>query len=324
MDAEALRNYSRDVQAMTESRNGYEMAWEWPAKIGRGRISRIKLNAGLSLGLANFQVFETIELPIDPIRMPVIFHFFSSWSGNCRYSFMDKHRHRSPGPGVGGSVEYRREWHGVFNLPRDIPVQGLAVYIDPLLLGPFMHGHRFPSGLCDIAKGNRDTPFNRVFLIAPAIQVAIHQVLDCAYTGPLKRFFLEGKTLELITYALSQLVVEKNAPPKAPGLTRNDIDRVRNIKEILLNNLDKPPSLLELARESGTNKNKLNADFRRVFGTSVFEFLRVRRLEYAKALLENKKMNVTDAAFEVGYAHQQSFTRAFKNHFGTNPVDHIN
>ncbi|WP_320043044.1 helix-turn-helix domain-containing protein [uncultured Desulfobacter sp.] len=40
-------------------------------------------------------------------------------------------------------------------------------------------------------------------------------------------------------------------------------------------------------------------------------------------LLENKKMNVTEAAFEVGYAHQQSFTKAFKNHFGTNPVDHI-
>ena len=101
-------------------------------------------------------------------------------------------------------------------------------------------------------------------------------------------------------------------------LNPNDIKRVRTIREILLNNLGNPPSLVELARQSGTNKNKLNTDFRRIFGASVFEFLRTSRLERAKALLESKKMNVTEAAFEVGYAHQQSFTRAFRNHFGTN------
>jgi AraC family transcriptional activator of pyochelin receptor len=101
------------------------------------------------------------------------------------------------------------------------------------------------------------------------------------------------------------------------------MERARRIKEILIGNLEKPPSLLELARISGTNKNKLNTDFRRVYGISVFEFLRASRLEHARALLESKKMNVTEAAFEVGYAHQQSFTRAFRSHFGTNPTDHV-
>ena len=122
---------------------------------------------------------------------------------------------------------------------------------------------------------------------------------------------------------MGQLVADKDKYDNAITLHSKDMERIMYIKEILLSNLEKPPSLLELARISGTNKNKLNTDFRQVFGTSVFEFLRASRLEYARELLENKKMNVTEASFEVGYAHQQSFTRAFRNHFGTNPMDHI-
>ena len=91
----------------------------------------------------------------------------------------------------------------------------------------------------------------------------------------------------------------------------------------MIRNLENPPSLLELARQVGINKNKLNQNFRQVFGTSVFDYLRIRRLERSKELLKSKAKNVTEVAFEVGYAQQSNFTRAFKKHFGTNPTDYL-
>jgi AraC-like DNA-binding protein len=151
----------------------------------------------------------------------------------------------------------------------------------------------------------------------------IHQILNCPYQGSLRRLYLESKTLELIAHNLAQLVVDKNGYDKTFTLLSGDIERVREARDVLICNMENPPSLLELAKQVGINKNKLNHGFHQVFGTSVFEHLRISRLERARKLLESKEMNVTEVAFEVGYEYQRSFTRAFKRHFGTNPKDHL-
>lgn len=321
----AYYNHARDVDLMNNN-DSYELSWEWPGDFGTGQMSRIKLNPGLSLGLGDFQVFEDFELHFESILRPVVFHFSFSRHANCGYSLVDKQDELYfAGPGLGGSIDYRKKWQGYFKLSQGVPVRGLAVFIDPLLLNPLICGQyeRFPAILCDIVCGDREQYFSQTFIMPPAVQIAIDQVFDCPYNGPLKRFFLEAKSMELITYAMAQLAVDKYGHDSTGVLSFRDMERVRDIKEILLNNLNNPPSLMELARKSGTNKNKLNADFHKAFGASVFEFFRTSRLEHARTLLENKKMSVTEAAFEVGYAHQQSFTRAFRNHFGSNPVDHI-
>ena len=303
-----------------------EISWKWPGEIGTGFMSRINLGPGLALGFGEFQVFEDIEIHVEPSLMPVVFHFFGPFHGNHIYSFRDKKKEfLLAGSGYGGSIAYRRQWKGTFKFSKHLRFRGLTVFVDPMLLNPFLDGQCdcFPADLCDIAFGDNGKIFNRSFTITPAVHTAINQALECPYTGALRRFYLEAKTLELITYAMGRMAAEKGRYGSAAALHPKDMERVQRIKEILIGNLEKPPSLSELARISGTNKNKLNTDFRIVFGTSVFEFLRASRLEHAKDLLERKKMNVTEAAFEVGYAHQQSFTRAFRSHFGTNPVDHI-
>jgi AraC family transcriptional regulator, transcriptional activator of the genes for pyochelin and ferripyochelin receptors len=57
-----------------------------------------------------------------------------------------------------------------------------------------------------------------------------------------------------------------------------------------------------------------------MYGTSVFGYLRKLRLEEARRLLENGGMNVTEAAFAVGYNSLSSFSRAFSAQFGATPM----
>lgn len=87
---------------------------------------------------------------------------------------------------------------------------------------------------------------------------------------------------------------------KPSVLQMGDIERVREARNVLIRNLENPPLLFELARQVGINKNKLNQGFHQVFETSAFDYLRIRRLEQARHLLESKEKNVTEAAFEVG------------------------
>ena len=222
-------------------------------------------------------------------------------------------------------ISYLPEWQGIAEYPVRTPVRTVGIYVDPLLLNTFMEGQhdRIPTGMHDIVNGSNEKHYYHSLTTTPLVNMAIHQILNCPYQGSLRRLYLESKTLELIAHNLAQLIVDKNGHNRPFTLYSSDIERVREVRNVLINNLENPPSLLELARQVGINKNKLNQGFRQVFGTSVFDYLRICRLELGKELLESKEKNVTEAAFEVGYAEQRSFTRAFKKHFGTKPMDHL-
>ncbi len=321
-DYHIFRNIRESDLIKTEISTLPEFSWTWPKELGAGTMERVTVRPGLSLGFGAFQVFENLQLRLDSVSMPVVFHFFPLSCRAYTLNGLDDQTKLLAGPGF-GSIGYQPEWSGSFQFQRDRLFQSVAVYIDPLLLSSFMgeQYNLFPEKLVNIVTGNRDACFFQTFPLPPDIHFLMNQVLHCPYEGVFKRFYLEAKTLEFIACAMSRLAVEKQMDFSEASLSSDDIQRVYAVRHFLLNHLDNPPSLIELARRAGANKNKLNHDFRKVFGTSIFEFIRISRLEHAKSLLEAKEMNVTQAAFEVGYSHQPSFTRAFRQYFGINPED---
>ena len=201
----------------------------------------------------------------------------------------------------------------------------VLIAIDPLLLKIFLDEQhdRIPIALRSIVNGAEEQHFYQASIMSPACNIAIQQIINCPYRSSLKRLFLEGKALELISHSLARVVTSGDAFQKNTELQPNDMEGAMEARNILISNLENPPSLLALAKQVGTNKNKLNKGFKQIFGTSVFDYLRKHRLERARELLNIKKMSVGEAAALVGYSHQSSFTRAFKNHFGTIPTDHL-
>ncbi|WZB68552.1 helix-turn-helix transcriptional regulator [Achromobacter xylosoxidans] len=74
----------------------------------------------------------------------------------------------------------------------------------------------------------------------------------------------------------------------------------------------------ELARRAGVNVNKLTTGFRRVFGCSVYAFVREQRMAQAHALLAAGEMSVSQAAYACGYTDSH-FTKAFQRRYGVLP-----
>jgi AraC-like DNA-binding protein len=140
------------------------------------------------------------------------------------------------------------------------------------------------------------------------------QILACPYSGNARRLFLESKVLELLAAEI--------APPVPPGhqngLAAED-SRIRTAACILLSRLEDPPGLRGLAREVGTNEFNLKQGFRRVFGTTVFGYLRAHRLQLALQLLADSQISVEEVASRVGYACPSRFASAFRRQFATTP-----
>ncbi|VEP17253.1 Regulatory protein PchR (fragment) [Hyella patelloides LEGE 07179] len=146
----------------------------------------------------------------------------------------------------------------------------------------------------------------------------VQQILNCPYQGLTRRLYLESKAIELIALRLDPSF-DKKFPDGILKLRSDDVDRLQHAKDILLKDLENPPSLLKLAQQVGLNDYKLKRGFKQLFGTTVFGYLHDYRMQQAYQLLEVEELNITEVSLQVGYNSLSSFNRAFKKKFGINP-----
>lgn len=153
--------------------------------------------------------------------------------------------------------------------------------------------------------------------ITPSMRAVIAQIMDCPFQGFTRDLFLDGKVLELLSHKLRQLELLGDAP--GPGLSARDRDRVLHAADLLTGNLDAAPGLAQLACSVGMCRTRLHECFCRVHGVSPLEYLQRQRLETAMAHLAAGRMNVTQAAFAVGYSSSGYFSKVFKKQYGRPP-----
>jgi AraC-like DNA-binding protein len=80
-------------------------------------------------------------------------------------------------------------------------------------------------------------------------------------------------------------------------------------------------TLGQLARHCGASPNHLNRILRNQLGRTFHELLIRERLERARALLMEGRLNCTEAALECGFNDSNYFSRAFRKVYGHAPSD---
>ncbi len=95
--------------------------------------------------------------------------------------------------------------------------------------------------------------------------------------------------------------------------------RTELAKDLLVCDLENPPSLGALARAAGMSHPKLNCCFKRMYGMTAFQYLRCERLNQARQMLEHQGLTVTETAYAVGYESVSHFSQAYKKQFGISP-----
>ncbi|MCG8632690.1 MAG: AraC family transcriptional regulator [Desulfobacterales bacterium] len=131
-----------------------------------------------------------------------------------------------------------------------------------------------------------------------------------------EKLFIEAKVLELVAHKLGQV---DGLAKKRGGDNKSCTERIHYAAELLAEQMTVPPGIFDLADAAGLNHNRLIRGFKEVFGCTPYAYLKKIRLERAEYLISRCGMNVTDAAFQVGYANLSHFARNFRQRFKVNP-----
>jgi AraC family transcriptional regulator, transcriptional activator of the genes for pyochelin and ferripyochelin receptors len=153
-----------------------------------------------------------------------------------------------------------------------------------------------------------------------ALRALSAQIATCTLEGSARDFYLAGKALELTALSAHMLSTASSSAVAPIRLNPSDVDRIYAARDLLLRDLQTPPSLEGLASQVGTNARKLSAGFQHVLGTSVFSFLTEARLLAAHQMLCDEEASVSTVAYRVGYSPAH-FSVAFRKRFGISPSE---
>jgi AraC-like DNA-binding protein len=207
-------------------------------------------------------------------------------------------------------------------------VDGWARYEHPpqqklRLAGYRLRGDRiaqyFDGEIPEFLSGLLDPGMSRGQLLeipaSPKMRRVASELFSEQFNGALRRAFLEGAVLQLFAI---QAAAASGSQVK---LIRSGRDKasIEEARARLLADVRNPPSAAELALAVGMSEKALNAGFRELFGTTVFETLRNERLEHARIALENTDLSLKEIANRIGYNQVTNFTTAFAMRYGMPP-----
>ncbi|RPE13904.1 AraC family transcriptional regulator [Chitinophaga lutea] len=189
-----------------------------------------------------------------------------------------------------------------------------------------------PAFIQTLQKGNTSfslfelqsrKPFVKTIQPCTKSKAILEQMVHHNYEGILKNIFLQSKALELLLFSSDQFI--QNDTDERYGcrfLTQmEDREKIEKARSILLEQLDAPITIRDLARRVAMNECYLKKGFKAMFGTTIYDYFQKERMEKAKGLLYEKGLSVSEVAIMMGYSCISHFSTAFKKHTGLKPCE---
>ena len=298
----------------------YEQILKFPPLIADGWMRKIQLRPGLELMVHDLQFQDNFILEAEYNELNIAFGIGFCLTGSAvgKLYGLEEEFYLAAGQ---GSLGFALKQKGSTEFPGKQRITVVDLIMEPMMLNHFIDSEEMhiPIQLQQIINGNFNSFYTQNFQMNSLMKMTAKQIFNCPYQGLTRRLYLESKGIEILAFYTELLSQQRASLRQKINFRTDEISRIYYAKEILFDNLQNPPSLIELSKLVGLNDYKLKAGFREYFGNTVFGCLHDYRMQEAKRLLETKKINIKQVARSVGYASETSFSSAFRKKFGVSP-----
>lgn len=317
---EIIESLSKQLKTPIK-RDGGERTIELPEKMGQGFIRGTSLTSGVGIIEYNVTFYKDIEIHFTINQThPLKFIFCSE--GRVNHAFeenMDTHTIDTyqnvivSSSGHNGHILYFKanETSHVFSLE--------------IIRAEFNKRKNFGYKDIDpkLKKLFEDDVARELFFYQGNYSIQAANIVEAMaskeHTGFLRSIFLEGKAFEMLAKQISQFNDDQQNGNKSVLLRRSDVEKVKRAVEIINKDLNHNYSVDQLAKEVGTNVNKLQEGFKYMFDLTVNKYVQQVKLEAAKNMLSNSDHNISQIVGQIGLNNRSYFSKIFKEKYGVTP-----
>lgn len=182
----------------------------------------------------------------------------------------------------------------------------LSMLVDPKIESPIIQS---------IIKNAQSLAFEEV--IFPSVQKLLNEITSATVPDAFSDFYYKLKAEEVVLNLLIELVNREEV--KMYSLNITDIKALYLVKDMLLERLDRAPSIKEMADMANMSASKLARLFKQVFGKSIFNYYQMSRMKEAARLLKMERLSVSQVGYQLGFSNLSHFSRIFEEHIGVKP-----
>ena len=130
---------------------------------------------------------------------------------------------------------------------------------------------------------------------------------------------MKGNYQKTLAQFMNEFHKEIYIMKKDSNLKTNELQSVRKISEFITENLDLQHDIKSLCKKTGLSPVKLQEGFKYMHGTTVTDYIRSKRLDYAEQLFLTTDLNVSEVVYKIGIMSRSYFCKIFKLRFGCSP-----
>lgn len=142
----------------------------------------------------------------------------------------------------------------------------------------------------------------------------LYSVPDC-----LQKPYFKLKVQELLLFLC---MVDVTTEKQREQYTSPQVEVIKEIHKRLISDLQKRPTIEELAREYLINTATLKSTFKGVYGQPIRSYMKEYRIKQAAVLLRQTQATIAEIASQVGYENQGKFATAFRDILKIAPAEY--
>ena len=309
-----LNQESAPVDYSTQIKSSPCMTFEIPRDYGHGKIITIPLVGGAGLVVMECQFNKELEIYSEHIIQDCL-----SFTICLQGRFLNKCIDRTDMPIEENEILFARYHNEAKQMSSVFPSNQALCFVTIQLSKDwlFQEDEELQSDIIndEFWQGVYNSGVASRFMLA-----ITRDIVAESKKNNIQRHHISAKVLELWSHQLLSLRKISEYSTNGPMVLKaTDVASIRQVANILFQEMTSPPSLIELSRRSGINDNKLKKGFKQVYGVTVFRYLHELRLREAKTLICNKNCNVNQVAAAVGFKSCSHFSYVFRQSFGVTP-----
>jgi AraC family transcriptional regulator len=186
----------------------------------------------------------------------------------------------------------------------------------------FLQFHIPRAGLDDIAQDHKMAPVDTYRFVLGEMDLAMSQIAKIVLphihaNGSTSPLALDHLSLLLGAHLLDRYAGNKRLPAVPVGGLAPW--QMRRAQEMLREHLQGNIRVRQVARECGFSTSHFARSFKVSFGVSPIQWVIGQRVSFAKQLLIQRKISLSDVAIQSGFGDQSAMTRTFVSCVGVSP-----